>query len=76
MHYSVKVERQLEDGRRTSIEVGQRNIASCQIAADVGLKLDEVKPLLAPLHEIIVTEQLRRHCDMARKCPSYQVPET
>ena len=54
MRYSIKVEWQLEDGRQTGIEVGQLDVGACQKAADVGLKLDEVKPLLARRQEVVM----------------------
>ena len=70
MRYTIKVEWEQEDGSVATAEPGTLEAHSCQSAADVGLKLADVKPLLTRLQEVVVTEQLRQYCQQARPCPS------
>jgi hypothetical protein len=70
--YRVKVEWEEADGRIATADLGQVECGACQSSADVGLKLADSKPILAPLQQVIVTQQLRRYCETARLCPSCQ----
>ena len=70
MLYRVKVEWENEDGSISSADLGQVERGPCESAGDVGLKLAEAKALLAPLQQIVVSQQLQKYCADARFCPS------
>ena len=60
MRYTVKLEWEQENGDLGIVELGVVDSTACESAADVGLRLGDVKPLLARLQEIVVSEQLQR----------------
>ena len=70
MGFTVKVEWQREDGSTASVDLGAVECGPCRSASDVGLALADAKPILRRLQEIVVSEQLRRHCEPARTCPT------
>jgi hypothetical protein len=74
MRYRIKVEWENEDGSVEATELGQVQTGACLSAADVGLKL--AKELIARLQEILITRQLRRHCETARPCPGSNAPRS
>jgi hypothetical protein len=49
--------------------IGSLNPRACRSAEDVGLQLADGKRILGRLQEIVVCEQLQRHCQAARLCP-------
>lgn len=63
MHFTIKVEWQREDGVAETVELATVYARPCQAAADVGLQLEDGKQFLFRLQELIVGEQLRRHCE-------------
>ena len=52
MRFIVKVEWQEEDGTIARVDLGQIDSRALQSASDVGLKLSDVKPILAQLQNI------------------------
>src|SRR5271166_5587467 len=42
---------------------------ACRSAEHVGLQLADAKRILGRLQEIVVSEQLQRHCEPGRPCP-------
>lgn len=69
MHFTIKVEWQREDGGREMTDLATVAVRPCQAAADVGLQLADGKQLLSRLQELVVGEQLRRHCEEKGSCP-------
>jgi hypothetical protein len=74
MRYTIKVEWEQENGSLVTAELGIVESSVCQSAADVGLRLTDVKPLLSRLQQLVVAEQLRQHCRQSRACPSCRRP--
>ena len=70
MKYQIKVEWQTEHGGRESAELGTVEVADCQSAADIGLKLSSGKEFLARLQEIVVRRQLEDYGSVSRSCPN------
>ena len=66
MRFRVKVEWQCEDGSIASAELGAVECGPCVSASDVGLAMADAKPVLRRLQEVVVGEQLQRHCQAAR----------
>lgn len=66
--FTVKVEYQCEDGATAFVDLGIVECGPCQSASDVGLTLADTKPILRRLQEVVVSEQLRKHCGAARQC--------
>jgi hypothetical protein len=74
MQYRVKVEWENEDGGLETAELGQVETGPCLTESDVGLKLVAAKEIMARLQAVVTTQQLQRHCEAARCCPSCQAP--
>lgn len=69
MRLTVKVEWQREDGSTASADLGAVECGPCRPASDVGLARVDAKPILSRLQQVVITEQLRSHCEGARPCP-------
>jgi hypothetical protein len=74
VRYRVKVEWESETGGVESAEIGEVEAGACRSADDVGLKLASAKGLMARLQEVVVKQQLSRHCEVCRPCPKCGVP--
>jgi hypothetical protein len=61
MRWVVKAEWIQDDGTSGTVELGALERGVLTTAADVGLRLEEAKPLMARLQALFVQEQLRRH---------------
>jgi hypothetical protein len=60
---------QREDGSITTTQLATVDRDGCRSAKDVGLQLADAKRILGRLQEIVVSEQLQRHCEAVRPCP-------
>jgi hypothetical protein len=74
VRYRVKVEWESEAGGVESAEIGEIEAGACRSADDVGLKLMSAKELMARLQELVVKQQLRRHCEASRPCRECGIP--
>lgn len=68
MRYRVKLEWDQDDGVTATADLGEVECGACVSAADVGLTLANVKPLLARLQEVVIAQQLHRYYEAARLC--------
>ena len=69
IQFTITVKWHREDGRITTTQLATLNPRACRSAEDVGLQLADGKRILGRLQEIVVCEQLQRHCQAARLCP-------
>jgi hypothetical protein len=69
MEFTIIVEWQREGGSNATAELGTLDRGPCRSVADLGLQVADGKPILGRLQEIVVSEQLQRHCEAARPCP-------
>jgi hypothetical protein len=74
MRYRVKVEWENEDGDSETAELGQVETGPCLTESDVGLKLVAAQEIMVRLQRVVTTQQLQRHCQAARCCPSCRAP--
>jgi hypothetical protein len=74
VRYRVKVKRESETIGVESAEIGEVEAGACRSAGDVGLTLASAKKLIARLQELVMKEQLNRHCEASRPCPECGVP--
>jgi len=75
MRYRIKVEWEGEDGGSETAELGEVEARPCSTEFDVGLKLVAAQEIMARLQRVVTTQQLERHCQAARCCPSCQAPQ-
>ena len=76
MRYRIKVEWENKDGSLEAAELGEVQTGVCLSAANVGLKLAAMKEIIGRLQEIVIKQQLRRHCEAARPCPVCNAPRS
>jgi hypothetical protein len=69
LQFTITVRWQREDGRITTTQLGILDRGACRSPEDVGLRLEDGKQILGRLQQIVVGEQLQRHCEAARPCP-------
>jgi hypothetical protein len=74
VRYRVKVEWENDAGGVESAEIGEVEAGACRSADDVGLNLVSAKELMARLQELVMKQQLSRHCEASRPCPECGVP--
>jgi len=74
MRYRVKVEWENEDGSSETAELGQLEAGPCLTESAVGLKLAAAQEIMASLQSVVITQQLRQHCQAVRCCPSCHAP--
>lgn len=69
IQFTITVEFQREDGGITRVQLGTLDRGAARSPEDVGLRLADSKQILGRLQEIVVGEQLQRHCEAMRPCP-------
>ena len=74
MLYRVKVEWDTGTGGVESAAIGEVEAGPCLSADDVGLKLASAKKLMSRLQELVVKQQLSKHCESSRPCLECRVP--
>jgi hypothetical protein len=68
LEFTITVNWRREDGSIATTQLGTLDHSTCRSAEDVGLQLTDAKPILGRLQEIVVSEQLQRHCEAVRPC--------
>src|SRR5580704_14728304 len=69
LEFTIIVNWRREDGSIATTQLGTLDRGACRSAEDVGLQLADSKRILGQLQEIVVSEQLARHCEAVRPCP-------
>ena len=69
IQFTITANWQREDGSITTTQLCTVDRDRCRSAKDVGLQLADAKRILRQLQEIVVSEQLQRHCEAVRPCP-------
>jgi hypothetical protein len=69
LEFTITVNWRRKDGSISTTQLGTLDRGVCRSAEDVGLQLADAKPILGRLQEIVVREQLQRHCEAVRPCP-------
>ena len=69
IQFIITVNWQREDGSITTTQLGTLDRGACRSTVDVGLQLADAKRILGRLQEIVVSEQLQRHCEAVWPCP-------
>jgi hypothetical protein len=66
LEFIITVNWRREDGSIAMRQLGVLDRGACRSAEDVGLQLADAKPILGRLQEIVVSQQLERHCEVGR----------
>jgi hypothetical protein len=69
LEFTITVNWRREDGSIATTQLETLDRSTCRSAEDVGLQLADAKPILGRLQEIVVSEQMQRHCEAVRPCP-------
>src|SRR6202521_3543201 len=69
LEFTITVNWRREDGSVATTQLETLDRGACRSAEDVGLQLADAKRILGRLQEIVVSEQLQRHCEAVRPCP-------
>ena len=70
LEFTITVNWRRKDGSIATTQLGTLGHSTWRSAEDVGSQLADAKLILARLQEIVVSEQLERHCEAVRPCPS------
>jgi hypothetical protein len=76
IQFTITVNRQREDGSITTTQLGTLDSGDCRSAEDVGLQLADAKRIPGRVQEIVVNEQLQRHCELCARVPTVFVGAT